>query len=308
VSDIARMLRVSRVSVYHWLELYGGGRDPASLEDRCRGGRPSFWTDETRAALREALQHSPDMLGYMAVNWSIPLLREHIERETERRPSGATVRRQLRALDYVWKRPRPVLPDAKSPRVRRRLRLIRKRVRHLPAGCAKLFEDETDLLLFPPLRAGWFLRGKPADVPISGDNAKRTVFGTIDIETGHRTFVARERGCAVDFQALLWFIRRDYGNRKVALLLDGASRHTADASGELAAELDIELILLPAHCVNVNPMDRLWERGKEKVCANRQHTSIDDQAERFIQYLQSLSSQEALRASGLLCKRFWLFR
>jgi hypothetical protein len=48
----------------------------------------------------------------------------------------------------------------------------------------KLFADETDLLLFPPLRAEWFLRGKPADVPISGENAKRTVFGVVDVETG----------------------------------------------------------------------------------------------------------------------------
>src|SRR5262245_24867402 len=152
------------------------------------------------------------------------------------RPSERQVLLRLRELDYVWKRPRHSLPVSKSPRVSRRLRLIRKKVRNLPVGCAKLFEDETDLLLFPPLRAGWFERGKPAEVPIGGWNAKRTVFGTIDVETGRRTFVVRPGICAPDFHAALRSIREAYGGQKVALLLDKASRHTADTSELLRSE------------------------------------------------------------------------
>jgi len=308
ITEVARMLRVSRVAVHGWVTLFAERRDPASLVDRPRGGRPSFWSGGKDAILREALEQSPDALGYMAVNWSIPLLREHIERESGGRPSDATVRRLLHRLSYVWKRPRHTLQDTKSPRVKRRLRVLRKKVRDLPAGCVKLIEDETDLLLFPLLRAGWFLRGKAAHVPISGENAKRTVFGAINVETGRRLFVAREGACAADFQVLLRVIRERYGKKKVAVLLDGASRHTADDSRRLADELDIVLLWLPARCVNVNPMDRLWEAGKDRICANKQHASIDHQAQSFIDYLLSLSSQEALRKAGILSKRFWLFR
>jgi transposase len=308
VAEVARMLRVSREAVYRWLALYTESRDPASLFDRYRAGRPSFWSDETESILRAALEQSPDALGYLAVNWSIPLLREHIEKESGSRPSVATVSRQLHRLDYVWKRPRHTMRDSKSPRVRRRLRLLRKKVRSLPAGCVKLFEDETDLLLFPPLRAGWFPRGKAAHVPISGENAKRTIFGTIDLDTGRRLFVSRERACASDFQTMLRAVREGYESKKVAVLLDRASRHTAGESEELAAELDIVLLWLPSHCVNVNPMDRLWEAGKERICANRQHASIDNQAQFFITYLLSLSPQESLRRAGILSKKFWLFR
>jgi hypothetical protein len=254
------------------------------------------------------LEHSPDELGYRAVNWTVPLLREHIERQWGQKPSDLQVRQQLHQLDYVWKRPRHALRDSKSPRVKRRLRFIRKKVKSLPADCAKLFEDETDLLLFPPLRAGWFLRGKPAEVPISGENAKRTVFGTLDVETGHRIFAAREGACGLDFQAILRRIRQDYGDRRVAVLLDKASRHTAHESESLAAEFDIELIWLPPRAANINPMDRLWRWGKEKICANKQYLSIDYQAAFFIDYLLSLSPQEALRKAGLLSGNFWLFR
>jgi len=271
-------------------------------------GAPARWSDNVGAILREALESSPDAWGYRAVNWTVLLLRDHIEQRWAQRPSDQLVRQHLRRLGYVWKRPRHALPESRSPRVLRRLRAIRKRIRGLPRGCVKLFEDETDLHLFPPLRAGWFLRGKPATVPISGENAKRTVFGTINVETGDRILVAREGACAVDFHPILRLIRQKNGRQRVVVLLDGASRHTAQESEDLAAELDIELIFLPSRCTNVNPMDRLWKWGKEKICANKQYDSIDYQADRFIEYLLGLSPQEALRKAGILSGRFWLFR
>jgi hypothetical protein len=134
------------------------------------------------------------------------------------------------------------------------------------------------------------------------------VFGTIDVETGRRTFVVRKGICAPDFHEALRSIRRAYGDRKVALLLDKASRHTAHASTDLAAELDMELIWLPTRTTNINPMDRLWRQGKDNICANMQHPDIDAQATMFVEYLLSLSPQEALRKSGMLSGRFWLFR
>src|SRR5262245_36143762 len=219
------------------LEAAVRGRGVDALLGRPHGA-PARWSDEVEAILRQALEHSPDELGYRAVNWTVFLLRDHIEQRWGQRPSDQLVRQHLLRLGYVWKRPRHALPETKSPRALRRLRAIRKRVRNLPPGCAKLFEDETDLHLFPPLRAGWFLRGKPATVPITGENAKRTVFGTINVETGERVCVARDGGCAEDFQALLRLIRQENGGRKVAVLLDGASRHTAQESEGLAGELD----------------------------------------------------------------------
>src|SRR5262249_27442440 len=149
------------------------------LRGRYHGSRPIDWTDEIVTTLKAAMQKTPDECGYKAVNWTSSLLLDHVEKVCGLKTSARTISRLLKGLNFVWKRPRHTLQGAKPPRVSRRLRLIRKKVRDLPAGCAKLFEDETDLLLYPPLRAGWFQRGKPAEVPINGWNAKRTVFGTI---------------------------------------------------------------------------------------------------------------------------------
>ena len=57
----------------------------------------------------------------------------------------------------------------------------------MPEGAVLLMEDETILRLFPVLRRAWSLRGHQAVVPITGRNAKRVLFATInDVRTGHR--------------------------------------------------------------------------------------------------------------------------
>src|SRR5438067_8003571 len=93
---------------------------------------------------------------------------------------------------------------------RRKKSAIRRRLQSLPPRSAKLAEDETDLRLFPPLRAGWALRGHPAPVPVGGGNAKRVLFGAINLETGRRLMLARRRGRGEDFRAFLEEVHRFY--------------------------------------------------------------------------------------------------
>jgi transposase len=132
------------------------------------------------------------------------------------------------------------------------------------------------------------------------------VFGTINIATGHRLFLARRRQRAEDFQAFLPVIRQHYRGREVALLLDEDPSHTAQGSQELAAELKIQLLWLPKRCPELNGMDHLWGHGKDHKSANWQYLGIDQQVEEFIHYLQALSNREALRQAGILSENFWL--
>lgn len=169
-----------------------------------------------------------------------------------------------------------------------------------------LAEDETDLRLFPPLRAGWAVRGQPAPVPISGSNAKRVLFGTINILTGHRLFLARRQGRSLDCQEFFEEVHDRYRGWRVSLLLDEDGSHIAADSQALADDLDIELLWLPKRCPHLNPMDHLWRHGKAVMSANHQYDSIDTQVEQFIGYLAGLSGREALRKAGVLSPGFWL--
>jgi hypothetical protein len=171
-----------------------------------------------------------------------------------------------------------------------------------------LVEDETDLMLFPVLRAMWSQRGQPAVVPLSGHNAKRVVFGAMNLASGHRLFEVRYKQRAEDFQAFLKSVHNHYRGWHVTMLLDGDASHTAKASQRLAQRLGIHLLWLPVRSPELNPMDTLWGQAKEVVSANKQYTDIDEQVDLFINYLYSLSNHEALRTSGVLSKKFWLYR
>ncbi len=188
----------------------------------------------------------------------------------------------------------------------RKKRAIRRRLRALPPRAAVLAEDETDLRLFPPLRAGWARRGEDAPVPITGGNAKRVLFGAIDLRTGGRGFLARRQGRGADFEEFLDLIRGHHRGRPVVLLVDEDSSHTAEDSRDTAEDLGIELVWLPKRSPHLNPMDHLWRHGKERMSGNYQYPSPEAQAAAFIAYLAGLSRTEALRKAGVLSPRFWL--
>jgi transposase len=126
IAEVARLLRISRRSVHYWIESFEQARDPSCLADHRGGNHPSLWTEELQAALLASLERRPDQFGYQAVEWTVPLLREHLARCAGQRPSATSIRRQLHDSRHVGKRPRYVLdPDperdkktADSPRDR----------------------------------------------------------------------------------------------------------------------------------------------------------------------------------------------
>ena len=124
----------------------------------------------------------------------------------------------------------------------------------------------------------------------------------MNLRTGHRVFVPRERQRAGDFQAFQRAVRSAYRGWHVALLLDEDPSHTAKGSVGLAEQLGIELLWLP----KLNPMDTLWGQGKDVICADHQYESLEEQVNRFIGCLRGLTPREALQTAGIHAKGFWL--
>ena len=110
VAEVAALVRVTRQSIYNWANSFAACPDPAILQDQYGVGRPRVWTEELQSLLRAGLEQRPDELGYAGLNWTVPLLREHLYRAGGRWLSDDTIRRELDRLGYVWKRFRYVLP------------------------------------------------------------------------------------------------------------------------------------------------------------------------------------------------------
>jgi DDE superfamily endonuclease len=179
-------------------------------------------------------------------------------------------------------------------------------LRRIPQEAVVLLLDETLLRQFPPLRAAWTLKGEQAQVPITGENARRVLFGTLNPRTGHRVVLQRPSMKQEDFQAFLRLLRARYPGRPLYLLLDKAGCHTAAKSQTLAAHLDIHLLWLPKQWSELNSMDHLWRALKQYISANRQYPSVDAQAQDAEDWVLGLSSQEALLKAGVLSRHCWL--
>jgi hypothetical protein len=169
-----------------------------------------------------------------------------------------------------------------------------------------LLLDETLLRQFPPLRSAWAPRGEQAKVLITGENARRVLFGTLNPRTGHRVVLQRPSMRQEDFQTFLRLLRARYPGRPLYLLLDKASCHTAAKTQVLAARLDIQLLWLPKQWSELNAMDHLWRALKQHVAANRQYPTVDVLAQDAEDWVLDLSPRQALRKAGVLSRHFWL--
>jgi hypothetical protein len=181
-----------------------------------------------------------------------------------------------------------------------------RRLRRIEPDAVVLFEDETTLRWFPPLRGRWARRGEQAKVRITGRNAKRVLFGTINLRTGHRVLLRRDQARQADFQTFLRLLRQRYGGRPLYLLLDRAPCHDTKGSQALAVRLRIELVWLPKHCSELNAMDHLWRPVKDEVSANWPWTTVDEHADRAERWILDLSNRDALRKAGILSRNYWL--
>lgn len=214
------------------------------------------------------------------------------------RLSRATMRRTLLALEFRWRRPQHALPA--DPAAAAIMWGLCTRLLQLPAEAVIVALDECDVHLLPVLRAMWMRRGQQVRIPTPGTNRKRTVFGALDLSSGHWHYQVHARKRAVEFLAFLEHLLGRCPGRPLALVLDNASIHKAQCvQAWLAAHPQVHLLYLPAYSGHKqNPVEKVWWRLKDRIAANRLHGSIEALAEAVHEFFASFTPEDALRLAG----------
>jgi transposase len=197
------------------------------------------------------------------------------------------------------------VPSGRSQPAAKKGALVR-RLRKLDKNIVVLFEDETILRLFPPLRAKWAWKGTQPEVRISGANSRRVLFMAVNPRTGHRIVMRGRSMRQAEFQGFLRILHRRYHGHRLALILDEAGCHKAQGTSRLAATLGIDRLYLPKQSPELNPVDHLWRPVKNKIAANRQYHTVDQEAGFVERYIQHLTPVKTLRLAGILAQNFWL--
>jgi transposase len=110
----------ARRTAFNLLARYCRRRGPGDLADRPRGGRPKAAPTITTARIRKAYRRDPLALGYMATEWTVPLLAGHLRRQYHCPLAARTLRRRLKAMGLAWKRPRYVYHPADPHRAQKK--------------------------------------------------------------------------------------------------------------------------------------------------------------------------------------------
>lgn len=106
IVEASRLVGASRRAAYDWVRLYLQAHRPADLADDPRSGRPPAAARVSDARILREFQRDPLRLGYMATEWTAPLLAGHLSRKYGCELTAYTLRRRMAELGLAWKRPR----------------------------------------------------------------------------------------------------------------------------------------------------------------------------------------------------------
>lgn len=113
VPQIARRLDRNEHTIRTWLKAYRSAGF-TGLHNTPQPGRPATTGQRVSAHIEQLLAHSPSHFGYIEEGWTVDLLRDYLAQH-QIPASDATVRRQLKAGDWVYTRFAKTVPrDAPS--------------------------------------------------------------------------------------------------------------------------------------------------------------------------------------------------
>ncbi len=133
--DVARVLGICEDTVTNWKRRWI--RDgTASLQDKPRSGRPMTVTPRYLRLLAQAVERGPHSYGYLFSVWSAARLAAHLKLKTGIPLHINQLRKHLKSLGFVYRRPKHTLKGRQDPKE------VRAAEKHLHALKKGLFAQE----------------------------------------------------------------------------------------------------------------------------------------------------------------------
>jgi putative transposase len=228
---------------------------------------------------RWLLQFTPRDFGFFRSRWSCEGLALLLREQYGIWLCAETIRRGLHRMQFVWRRPRPVVGPL-DPEHAAKLREIQGLLAQLPADETVVFEDEVDVHLNPKIGSQWMLRGRQAEVVTPGNNEKRHLAGSLHWRTG--TLFLSSPGARRNSRLFLAHLddlrTRLRGFRKIHVICDNAKFHDCKAVREYLAKWSerIELHFLPKYAPETNPIERVWWHLHETITRNHRCRTLEE--------------------------------
>ena len=294
--EIGRLMGYDAATVRLWLKAYQI-HPCAGLDDAPRSGRPAQAPDLV-AIVQAQTSQSPPTMGYLQACWTVALLVLHLCQRLRIQVSPATVRRALHAASLVWKRPKLAPARRPDPHAAEKQAKLAE-ILGDSAGTV-IAEDEAEVHRLAVVRSMWQRIGEQKRIPTPGQNAKRGVFGGLNLRTGEWFYhiTAHKRG--VEFIAFLTALLTAYPAGTIYVIVDNASIHTSRAVEHwLTLHARLQLVYLPTYSGHrLNPVEKVWWDLKADIAANRCFKSLVELEQAVHRYFESFTHEQALRLTN----------
>ena len=236
--------------------------------------------------------------------WTVKRLVAWVYDEFGQRVCRETIRKALKRSGLSWKKAKKLLGKA-DPKKRANflesLKLLLKDAtwdEHL-----LVYIDEAHIHQDADLGYGWSIQGERLWVPSSspGLSAKVSFYGLYLYNEGQVRILPYDRANGENTVDVLQRLRREFPDRKIKLVWDGAPYHRSLLVRHAALDLKIDLIPLPGYSPDFMPVESLWHWLREEVTYFFCHKTSKELIDRVAQFQEDIN-----RTPCEIADRLWV--
>jgi|SRR5579864_2489607 len=270
VEAIANSFGVTRQAVYRWLKKEKT-TGKLGLKSTRSPGPNRYLTDNQLKKLLSFLRKPASELGYTTDLWSGPRIRHLIKHQFKIEYHPKHVPRLMKNLGLELKFPErraleqdsKALCEWKKERFPEILKIAKKKRALL------FYADESMISLIPYVGKTWAFPNQKPIVRVSGKRGQHVGITAAVNPQGRLCFELtqeKERFTAKIFIRFLKKLMKQFLNRFIILIVDGAPTHTAGLveTFEQANKKFLKIEILPAYSPELNPTEKCWRFLKTK--------------------------------------------
>lgn len=297
VKEIAFFFGLNPASVSRWFtKNKRDGKD--ALKSTKATGRPLTLTLDERNKLLECLKKPATDYGFQTPLWTCKRVRHVIWKEFHKKFTNVGVWKMLKRFGLTNQKPEKRAAEQNSEETKRWIKEDWPKIQeHAKRWQAIIyFLDESGISLTPVVGKTWAPKGETPIVKITGKRGGFCI--TSAISTGGRLLfrVEKEKITTKTFIDFLRKIIRHHPKRKIIVLCDRASVHTAKAVGKFveSKKKTFAIYYFPSYSPELNCDEHVWEYLKNNKLKTHLSKSVGELKKLTISSMQSIQKQISL--------------
>ena len=148
--------------------------------------------------------------------------------------------------------------------------------------------DEMVLSTRTTFQKVWLPMDGNPKIESSGERKNRSIYGFLDIKTGHEYAFKTEWQNMYQTVEVLKKLRNKIPDKKIILLWDNSKPHHGSKVAEFIKEDgNIEIVWFPPYAPEENPQEHVWKTGRSNISHNQLIFDIDKITDKFVDYLNT---------------------